>query len=270
MFVRWGKAGWPWLCLALVGCATATPQAEPPCFSCDDQRVVRIVPMAQLRSNDQERRFQHPVNLSQAEWETVLRGVMVRSTHNPLLGPSYQGATEPLLLDTEVRALGSSLRQAFQQATEQEAVVFATARATDEGPAQVTSGAWFVEDGRIHLRLANCRIAVTMPSIRRQIWIDPLFAQAGTFYELVPGNRQALVTKPSGGGGVFRPDPVELVIDDSKRNEAAAPAAPEGTPMVPSASSLEERLAVLKRLHDRGLITEEEYRLKKQQLLDRL
>ena len=268
--MRWGKAGWLWLCLVSVGCAAAIPQAEPPCFSCDDQRLVRIVPLAKLRSNDQGRRFQHPVTLTQAEWETLLRGLMVRSVHSPLLGPSYQGATEPLFLDEEVRALGSSLRQAFQQATEQEAVVFATARATDEGPAQVTSGAWFVEASRIHLRLANCRIAVTMPSIRRQIWIDPLFAQAGIFYELVPGNRQALMNKPSSGGGVFRPDPVELVIDQSGRSEAAAPAVPEGPSSVPSASSLEERLAVLKRLRDLGLITEEEYRSKKQQLLDRL
>ncbi len=268
--MRWGKAGWPWLCLFLVGCATPTPRADTPCFSCDEQRVVRIVPLATFPSNDRERRFQHPVNRSQAEWETVLRGVMVRSTHSPLLGPSYQGVTEPLFLDTEVLALGSALQQAFQQVTKQEAVVFATARATDEGPAQVTSGAWFIEAGRIHLRLANCRIGVTMPSIRRQIWIDPLFAQAGTFYEPVPGNRQALVRKPSGEGGLFRPDPVELVIDDSERREAPASAAPEGTPTVPAPSSLEERLAVLKHLHDRGLITDEEYRLKKQQLLERL
>ncbi|MBK9995766.1 MAG: SHOCT domain-containing protein [Nitrospira sp.] len=60
------------------------------------------------------------------------------------------------------------------------------------------------------------------------------------------------------------------MIDDSGRSEAVVPAVPEGTPTVPSASSLEERLAVLKRLHDQGLITGEEYRLKKQQLLDRL
>ena len=37
--MRWSKAGWMWLCLLSVGCATATPQAEPSCFSCDDQRV---------------------------------------------------------------------------------------------------------------------------------------------------------------------------------------------------------------------------------------
>ena len=121
----------------------------------------------------------------------------------------------------------------------------------------------------MHLRLANCLVAVTMPSIRRQIWKDPLFAQAGTFYELVPGKHQTLVNQRSGGGGVFRPDPVELVIDDSVRREKAAPAAPEEAPRLSSAPSLEERLAVLKRLHDQRLITEEEYRLKKQQLLDR-
>ncbi|HQV46230.1 MAG TPA: hypothetical protein PL109_07350, partial [Nitrospira sp.] len=103
--MRWGKAGWLWLCLVSVGCAAAIPQAEPPCFSCDDQRLVRIVPLAKLRSNDQGRRFQHPVTLTQAEWETLLRGLMVRSVHSPLLGPSYQGATEPLFLDEEVRAL---------------------------------------------------------------------------------------------------------------------------------------------------------------------
>ena len=270
MSMRWDTALWPWLCLVLVGCASAAPQAEPPCFSCDDQRLVRIVPLATLRSNDQGSRFQHPVNLSQAEWETVLRGVMVRSTHSPLLGPSYQGATESLFLDEEVHAFGASLRQAFRQATEQEQVVFALARPSETGVTQVTSGAWFVEAGRMHLRLANCRVAVTMPSIQRQIWIDPLFAQAGTFYELVPGNHQTLVNQPSGGGGVFRLDPVELVIDRSGRREEVAPAAPEGPPSLPAVSSLEERLAVLKRLRDQELITEEEYRLKKQQLLERL
>jgi hypothetical protein len=135
-----------WLCLVSVGCATATPQAEPPCFSCDDQRVVRVVPLATLRSNDPERRLQHPVNLSQAEWETRPAGCDGAQYAQPVAGAVVpRRATEPVFLDTEVRALGSSLRQAFEQATEQEAVVFATARATDEGPAQVTSGAWFVE-----------------------------------------------------------------------------------------------------------------------------
>ena len=51
-----------------------------------------------------------------------------------------------------------------------------------------------------------------------------------------------------------------------------APAAPPmavPTPAMPVEPSLEERLRVLKKLRDQGLITEDEYRNKKKQLLDR-
>jgi membrane peptidoglycan carboxypeptidase len=40
-------------------------------------------------------------------------------------------------------------------------------------------------------------------------------------------------------------------------------------PPAPNELSLEERLLVLKKLRDQGLITDEEYRQKKKQLLDR-
>jgi membrane peptidoglycan carboxypeptidase len=40
-------------------------------------------------------------------------------------------------------------------------------------------------------------------------------------------------------------------------------------PLKPPDARIEERLRVLKRLWDQGLITEEEYRQKKKQLLDR-
>ncbi|MBM4123044.1 MAG: SHOCT domain-containing protein [Nitrospira sp.] len=47
---------------------------------------------------------------------------------------------------------------------------------------------------------------------------------------------------------------------------AQAPAQP-GPP--PSSLSVEERLQALKRLRDQGVLTEEEFRTKKKQLLDR-
>lgn len=264
------SAGWPWLCVLLAGCATAAPHAERPCFSCDEQRLVRIVSRAPGTMTGADAGGAPPVRLESHEWERLLRSVMVRSVRQPMLGSSYRGSAEPAFSDEDVRYLGASLSRAFQDATGQEQIVFALARPSESGATQVTSGAWFVKAGRIHLRLANCRVAVTLPSIRRQIWKDPLFAQAGTFYELVPGDHQALVTTPSDGGSLFRPDPAELVIDDAGRREEAVPTAPEGTSTLPSASSLEERLGVLKRLREQGLITEEDYRLKKQQLLDRL
>lgn len=269
--VRWpGAIACLVVCMAL-GCSTVRPDQEHPCVSCDDQRLVRLVPRATLASSDQERPFQHPFDLTQAEWEATVRSVMVRSVHSPLLGPSYQGTTEPVFSEEDVRYLGASLRHAFQQATAQQQVTFALARVSEAGLEQLTSGAWFVEAGRIHLRLANCRVTVTMPSIRKQIWIDPLFAQAGTLYVLVPGERQALVTPARDSGSPFRPAPAELEINYRGMTGQVQEPASSGTtsPSAPT-RSLEEQLGLLKRLHEQGLITEEEYRIKKQQLLDRL
>lgn len=262
--------GWLWWCLLSAGCAAATPQAEPLCISCDDQRLVRVAARAPGTTVRPDAGAARSAPLASHEWEQLLRTVMVRSIHQPLVGASYRGAVEPVFSDEEVRYLGVALQRAFQDATADEQILFALARPSDTGVTQVTSGAWFVEAGHMHLRLANCRMGVTMPSIKRQIWKDPLFTQAGAFYELVPGDHQALVTASPDRTSLFRPDPTELVIDLSERHDVTLPTAPESTSTRPSAASLEERLAVLKRLHEQGLITEEDYRLKKQQLLDQL
>lgn len=262
--------GWVWWCLLSAGCAAATPQAEPLCISCDDQRLVRVAARAPGATVKPEAGAARSAPLPRYEWEQLLRTVMVRSIHQPLLGASYRGAVEPVFSDEDVRYLGASLQRAFQEAEPDDQILFALARPSDTGVTQVTSGAWFVEAGRIHLRLANCRMAVTMPSIKRQIWKDPLFTQAGAFYELVPGDHQALVTTSPDSRSLFRPDPTELVIDLSERHDMMLPTGPENPSTRPSAASLEERLAVLKRLHEQGLITEDDYRVKKQQLLDQL
>ena len=259
------------LSLLLTGCATAAPHPERPCLSCDDQLMVQIVPRASGPVDGSLAVYAHPLRLESRQWEAILRSVMVRSIHQPLLGSSYRGAAEPAFSAEEARYLGESLQRAFQQATAQEQVVFALARPSNAGLDQVTSGEWFAEDGRIHLRLANCRIAVTMPSIRKQIWRDPLFAQAGTFYELVPGEGQTIARSARDGGNPFRADPDELVIE-YRGAMGATPAPVSSEPSVQPVPSrlLEAQLSLLKRLREQGLITEEDYHKKKQQLLDRL
>lgn len=259
--------------LLTAACSGAPPKSEGTCLSCDDHRVVRIIPVDAQAASDQSRRFDHPLSLESGQWEAVLRSVTVRSTHWPLLGPSYHGTTEPAFTDEEVRYLGAALQRGFQVATAQQRLVFGLARTSDAGLLQLTSGAWFVEQGRIHLQLANYRVTVTMPSIRQQIWNDPMFAQSGAFYEPVPGPHQETVRVVQAGGNPFRTEPAELVIEYGALtgHASAIPAGPSAA-AVPATSlpSLEDGLRQLKRLHEQGLITEEDYRTKKQQLLDRL
>ncbi len=261
------------VCLLTTACSAAPPKSEETCLSCDDHRVVRIIPVDEQAASGQGRRFDHPLSLEKKQWETVLRSVTVRSIHWPLLGPSYHGTTEPAFTDEEVFYLGAALQHAFQEATAQQRVVFALTRSSDAGLSQLTSGAWFVEQGRIHLQLANYRVTVTMPSIRQQIWNDPLFAQSGAFYEPVPGAHQETVKVAQAGGNPFRPEPAELAIEyGALTGHASPPPAVPSAVAVPATSfpSLEDGLGQLKRLYEQGLITEEDYRTKKQQLLDRL
>ncbi len=51
---------------------------------------------------------------------------------------------------------------------------------------------------------------------------------------------------------------------------SAAPVSSERASQPETARSLQEQFTVLKQLHEQGLITDEDYRTKKQQLLDRL
>lgn len=263
------------LCLLASGCRGSAPKGEVTCLSCDDHRLVRIVAVDEQAASSQSRRFDHPLSLETKQWETVLRSVNVRSIRRPLLGPSYPGATELAFTDEEVLYLGAALQRAFQEATAQQRVVFALARTDEAGLSQLTSGAWFVEQGRIHLQLANYRVAVTMPSIRKRIWVDPLFAQGEAFYEVMPGAHQEIAKASRDGGSLFRQKPLELAIDyTSLTGQVSVPSSPpvstEGASPLPPSRPLEDSLGQLKRLYEQGLITEEDYRIKKQQLLDRL
>ena len=190
----------------------------------------------------------------------------------PLLGRRHTtGATEPAFTEEEIRYLAEALQRAFK-ATANEQVVFALARATEAGLPQITSGAWFAEQGRIHLQLANYRVSVTMPSIRKRIWMDPLFAQGETFYEVMPSDHQEIVKPSRDGSHLFRQEPPELAIDYTAMTGGIGPLlCSSGSPSLPAhPQPLEDRLGQLKRLYEQGLITEEDYRVKKQQLLDRL
>lgn len=139
------------------------------------------------------------------------------------------------------------------------------------GVTEATSGGFFVEEGQLHLLLANYRHAVTVKAVLSTIRENPMRPASEALYELVEGPHQTVRADAGLGlGRVFRAVP-ELVIDyrawltrpDKKleHSEAVAPQKPQ---------ALEDRLRALQRIWEQGLITEEEYRLKRQELLDEL
>lgn len=164
-----------------------------------------------------------------------------------------------------------TLSRACTDVQPEEWVTFAFTRRSVSGLTEMTSGAWYVRGPLVHLRLANYRIAVTLPGLQKVIWENPTRPQGEGFYELVPRKHQQLMSEThispfQSTSADFAMDYLPLLMKETAGSTSSKPA--DERP-VPSAS-VEERLNTLKRLREQSLITEEEYRAKKQQILDRL
>ena len=223
--------------------------------------------------------FDHPTAFGRIEMETILRGVRVQPRKRLLtLGATESGPKEAFT-ESERRSFAPVLVEAFAKARPDEWVVFFLSHPRGgeadhrggPGVTEVTSGGFLVEGRHLHLLLANYRSAVSMPLILDRMRDDPLRPAGEVFYELVPGVHQTVrqfdsIKSPWDLIKSFRIGLSELAID----YQAARIVPDESMRALDGGHSTEERLRALQRLRDQGLVTEEEYRLKRQKLLDEL
>jgi hypothetical protein len=177
-------------------------------------------------------------------------------TRQPVLHPAFD--------QDERRYLAKYLTEGFQKARPDEWVVFYLSRPRESGIVEINSGGFFIEGERLHLILANYRQPVSMTFIREQIWNDPLHPAGDGFYEIVPQHDQTLerVRRKDLTQSFLKQVP-DLSIDymgqlHSDVGDGAA-----------VRTSIEDRLRTLKRLRDEGVISEEQFRLKQDRLLER-
>jgi putative oligomerization/nucleic acid binding protein len=109
-----------------------------------------------------------------------------------------------------------------------------------------------------------------MPRIHDLLWKEPLRSHVSDTYEFVVGEYQALTSDATLGGYRQTSESSLSILYQpllASSQTALEPASiTSDHPHLP----LEERLRLLKRLHEQGLIADEEYRSKKQQILDQL
>ncbi len=256
-------------------CTTVTPASVS--VQEDSNHFVRI----EGRYGDERRkrytRFEHPFILTVPEWERLLAGIQVQSRKDTLIFSPAKNPPESAFSSEQVAYLSQGLQQAFSRAHPDEFVVFGFSQSRSPSLTEITTGGWFVEGQRLHLVLANYRHSVSMTHVRDQLWRDPLYSNSAPSYGIVPGPNQSL-GRQKGLVGFLSTEAPELVIDYKAQLETTpvqpsvlSPGKPLDVPAPAGSieSSLEERLRVLKKLHDQGLITEDEYRDKKKQLLNR-
>lgn len=262
-------------------CVASDQHTRIVCGACEEpDRFVRLQTGKAALHPGKGSDFSHPFNLSPQDWKLLLTSIQVRNLPTGYFGIGHKGSPTAAFTSDEVEYLSGTLKKAFDQARSDELVVFGLSKQGSPKIWEVTTGAWFVTDSTLHLVLANYRNAVTMANIRELLRDEPLRSIAGPFYELVPGDYQTIVQDEDSLGQVLWSPKKELSIayqpfllaEMTPHSEALDHAPDKTNPpsQAPSFSppSLEERLRILKRWKEQGLITEEDYRLKKKELLE--
>jgi hypothetical protein len=245
----------------------------------EPERFVRV----EARSGGGDRqgaaRFDHPLVLSQREWTRLLENVWVRHEPGVIALVSPQEPSVPAFTADEIAFLSKWLSKAFKHVHPDEWVVFGLTRRRTPELTEITTGGWFAEGNRLHLKLANYRHVVSMSTVRAQLWDDPLHSSGDRYYTFVPGDYQSATLVGGGPLGDVRGTSIPQLAIDYKgflKPPSVAKPAQKSDALPPVASPEEgrggdtaQKLRELKQLRDDGTITEEEYRTKKKQLLDR-
>ncbi len=217
--------------------------------------------------------FSHPLDLKPEQWAGILSAIRVQSEGGILPFFTNKSSPAPAFNPDEISYLGEALGRNFAQAQPDKWATFYLSRSRSPEVTEVVTGAWFVGGARLHLLLANYRLAVTMPNILDRLRKDPLFVNVPPVYALVPGKRQMLEEKRGLLGRILKSEVQVLSIDyksaltDKTAVPLKPPAAPEEAPAPTAVLPVEERLRTLQRLKDDGLVTEEEYREKRKEIL---
>jgi len=261
----------------------AAPATRVACGQCEEaDRFVRLQTIIVDGGSTASHCCTHPFVLAPEDWQTILSVLRVQRQAEGLFMPVPPGPVLSAFTKEDIAYLSVTLSKAFTQAQPTEWVVFGLSHQTPQGLTEITTGGAYVEGPSVHIILANFRKVVSMPGTRQLLWERPLRPDAGPAYDLVADDHQTVVRDPNAGFNPFASAPAEVRIAYQTlllREPPAASVTPEtmavNPPPAPSPGhdpapmSIEDRLRVLKRFHAQGLITDEDYRAKKQQLLER-
>lgn len=230
----------------------------------EEHRSVRIQAGYGQGQDGEALKFAHPVAWGETEWGQLLGNVMIQEQKKFLSLGAGPPVARPAFDQHDRRYLAKYLAEGFQAVKPNEWVVFYLSRPRESGVVEIDSGGFFIERERLHLILSNYRQPVSMSFIRDQVWNDPLHPAGDGFYEIVPQHDQTLQrVRRKDLTHSFLKQVSDLSIDYMAQLHS------EVGDGATARHSIEDRLRILKRLRDDGVINEEQFRLKQDRLLER-
>jgi len=210
----------------------------------------------------------HPTVFSEQQLTTLLSAISFRSTHD--------ASPEPLFTRNSLETIVPKMIQGLKEARSREDLTFAIVglhealHGLTKEP-RVTTGRLFVKNGRLNLIVGLAQRDLNEREDRRLAPFSP-----GSRKAAVPGEWQLQTPPEPNGYTMVRRDWVTVPANWQPLSSAdAPPAAPSNQPSAgPSQRnqprSPAERLSNLNELKSMGLITDEEYRSKRMQILNEL
>ena len=212
------------------GCTRSVPPPRVACGTCEEpNRFVRVQRHTLDSSGDGSSGFDHPFQLNQQEWHSILKTIQVQRIGTKFfLIPLANESVDPAFTTDEVEYLSATLPRAFTQAQRDDWVVFSLGRPQENNLTMVTTGAWYVEGPLLYVVLANYDAGVSMSMIRDELNRDPLHDIAGSpSFRLIPGDYVKNVAVHHSWLSYFQTQPPTVAIDYRRLLEA---------PVVPSTS----------------------------------
>lgn len=262
------------------GCATTRTLTRP--VLDDGYTVIRLEAWLDNSRKPVPLGFDHPADIGEADMARILESIRIVQPAGFLSRLILKAKSEPEPAFTTAEAIKFSkpLSEAFRTAASDERIVFFLHHQRSAYKGTTTSGVAFIKDKRLNIILGRYLMGNQPGSPDIPVGGKPLPASNDQDFYAIPGKFQSLVDDRKAPGGnevVFSRR--WLVIDyasflNAPPESAAAPqVAPspepgktEPTP-APPPMTLEEKLKTLSDLKEKGLITEEEYNQKKQELL---
>ena len=264
------------------GCAGTSSPATIVCGTCEEPgRFVRLQAYDSQAFLVNQGGFSHPLNLGPKDWKPILASIRV---YADLFFP-IETTEQPAFTPEEIDYLSMTLSRAFAKAEPRDWVIFSLSQPSPASVTEMTTGAWYAEGMTLHLLLANYRAAVSMNNIRDVLERDPLFDVFGSprYNFLLTEHSKEGSEKKSLLSSLKQKTP-HLAIEYTqllaavtisknvqragKDNDEVGPRTTDASDHSPS--NFENRLARLKRLKEKELITEEDYQRRKKALLDQM
>lgn len=264
--------------VSVSGCAASNTLSRP--ILDDSYNVVRLEAWLDASKKPVPLGFEHPAEIAEDDMARILESIRIvqpPSTLSRLILKSKAEA-EPAFTPVEAKTFAKPLAAALRIAAPSERVVFFFHHQRSLYKGTTTSGIAFIKDKRLFIILGRYLMGNQPGTPDIPVGGNPLppsndqdfFIAPGTFQSLVDGSKA-----PGGGETVFAQrwlsiDYASLLNPPAQTAPSSLePAKVEPTPNAPP-SSLEEKLKALKKLHEDGLITDEEYNEKRKELLQSL